>query len=116
MPASAPLSARPVAVTVMPLPTLAVAKVAVPLVPRLTSSVPTIPARERVRMVADVLPSFLLEAVTDGVNDFAFTVRVTWPLVTAGVQAPLTMQRYIDNHSLKLLPVISSNLNYRQNL
>ena len=42
---------------------------AVPLVPRLTSSVPTIPARERVRMVADVLPSYtLLEAVIEGVS------------------------------------------------
>ena len=78
MPEALPLNARPVAVTVIPVPTFAFAKVAIPLVPNVTlarSAVIT-PVNERVAMVAEVVASYSLSfAVTDGINDFAVIVK-----------------------------------------
>ena len=68
MPASAPVKLKPDAVTVFPVPTAAVVKVAVPPV-KLTTSVPMAALNVRVLIVAAVVPSYsLFDAVMDGVN------------------------------------------------
>ena len=68
MPASAPVKLKPVAVTVLPVPTEELEKVAVPPV-KVTTSLPIALLKLRVLIVAAVVPSYsLFEAVMDGVN------------------------------------------------
>ena len=68
MPASAPVKLKPFAVTVLPVPTAAVVKVAVPPV-KVTTSLPIALLKLRVLIVATVVPSYsLLDTVMDGVN------------------------------------------------
>ena len=81
MPASAPVKLKPVAVTVLPVPTAAVVKVAVPPV-KLTTSVPMAALNVRVLMVAAVVPSYsLFDAVMDGVSTLAVISAVVVALV-----------------------------------
>ena len=81
MPASAPVKLKPFAVTVLPVPTAAVVKVAVPPV-RVTTSVPTAALNVRVLMVAVVVPSYsLFDAVIEGVNILAVMSAVVVALV-----------------------------------
>ena len=80
MPASVPVKLKPVAVTVLPVPTDAVPNVAVPPV-KLTTSLPIALLKVRVLIVADVVPSYsLFDAVMEGVNTLAvmFAVVVAW--------------------------------------
>ena len=73
MPAAAPVSVSPLAVTVLPAPTVAVANAAVPVQP--TTSPATKPVNVQLASVALVVPSYVLfDAVTDGATDFWFTV------------------------------------------
>ena len=81
MPASAPVKLKPDAVTVLPVPTAAVPKVAVPPA-KVTTSVPTAALNVRVLIVAAVVPSYsLLDAVIDGVNTLAVMSAVVVALV-----------------------------------
>ena len=77
MPAWAPPSDMFVAVTVLPLPTLAVAKVFGPAAEQVTTSAPITPVREQRVIVAAVVPSYtLLPAVTLGVTVAAVMLAV----------------------------------------
>ena len=81
MPASAPVKLKPVAVTVLPVPTEELEKVAVPPV-KVTTSVPTAVLNIRVLIVAVVVPSYsLFDAVMDGVNTLAVISAVVVALV-----------------------------------
>ncbi len=67
MPALVPVSVNPVAVTVLPVPTVAESKPAVPLQP--STSPPTAPETVQLVSVAAVVPSYVLfDAVTAGVT------------------------------------------------
>ena len=71
MPASAPVKLKPFAVTVLPVPTAAVVKVAVPPV-KVTTSLAIALLKLRELIVAALVPSYsLFNAVMDGVNTFA---------------------------------------------
>ena len=81
MPASAPVKLKPDAVTVLPVPTEELEKVAVPPV-RVTTSVPTATLNVRVLIVAALVPSYsLFDAVMDGVNTLAVISAVVVALV-----------------------------------
>ena len=81
MPASAPVKLKPFAVTVLPVPTAAVVKVAVPPV-KVTTSLPIALLKLRVLIVAAVVPSYsLFDAVIDGVNTLAVISAVVVALV-----------------------------------
>ena len=81
MPASAPVKLKPVAVTVLPVPTEELEKVAVPPV-KVTTSVPNAELNVRVLMVAAVVPSYsLFDAVIEGVNILAVMSAVVVALV-----------------------------------
>ena len=81
MPASAPVKLKPVAVTVLPVPTEEPEKVAVPPV-KVTTSVPTAALNVRVLIVAAVVPSYsLFDAVIDGVSTLAVISAVVVALV-----------------------------------
>ena len=82
MPAAAPVRVSPEAVTVFPVATAAVAKVALPV--QATTSPPTAPDTVHDVSVALVVPSYaLLAAVTVGVTDFGLTVSELVPLEAA---------------------------------
>ena len=81
MPASAPVKLKPDAVTVLPVPTEELEKVAVPPV-KVTTSVPTAALNVRVLIVAAVVPSYsLFDAVIDGVSTLAVISAVVVALV-----------------------------------
>ena len=80
MPASAPVKLKPVAVTVFPVPTEELEKVAVPPV-KLTTSVPIAELNVRELIAAVVVPSYsLLDAVIVGVRTLAVisAVALAW--------------------------------------
>ena len=81
MPASAPVRLKPFAVTVLPVPTEELEKVAVPPV-KVTTSVPTAALNVRLLIVAAVVPSYsLFDAVMDGVNTLTVMSAVVVALV-----------------------------------
>ena len=85
MPASVPVKLKPDAVTVLPVPTEGLEKVAVPPV-KLTTSLPTTVLKLRELIVAEVFPSYsLLDAVIVGVRTLAVILAVVVALTEESV-------------------------------
>ena len=84
MPAAAPVNARLETVTVFPLPTLGVLKLAVPV--HATASPPTTPLSVQIASVALVVPSYgLSDAVTAGVTVTAVMLAAVVAVVVEDV-------------------------------
>ena len=85
---AAPVSVNPLAVTVLPAPTLAVSNVAEPAL-QLTTSLPTTPVSVQLVTVALVEPSYaLFAAAIAGVTDFLLTVSGLVPDEALKLESP----------------------------